>query len=470
MRRVLFYFVQVAVIVAAAVWLADNPGTVSIDWLGYRIETYFAVLLGLVAALVLLFDALHGLWRVLSGAPGNYLSRRKARRREEGFRALALGMAAAAAGDRDEVLRLARRADSLLQEPEVTRLLSAQAASLNGDEAAARRYFDALTHNAETAFIGLTGLLRQAMREGDTERAFELAERARRARPDSTFAIETLFDLQTRAGRWKDAQATLFDAVRRKIRPESDALIHRTAIFLARAQEAAEEGRLADAIDLCDRAQDSSPDFPPVITLRARVLARSGKIRAASRYLEGAWSRNPHPELVAAYTDLWPADSPLDRFRRVQRLTANTPDAPESRLATAAAALDSKFWGEARRTMAALGEPEELGARACRLMARLEEEEHGDSAAARVWLERSARAPADDGWTCQSCGAQAAAWSALCGNCGAFATVAWKKPPGVALLPVPPEPDAVIEEVVQALEDPEAAAPAEGRREDSAAA
>jgi HemY protein len=45
MWRALFYFVQVAILVALAVWLSDHPGKVEINWLGYRIETYFGVLL-----------------------------------------------------------------------------------------------------------------------------------------------------------------------------------------------------------------------------------------------------------------------------------------------------------------------------------------------------------------------------------------------------------------------------------------
>ena len=36
--RTVWFFVKVAVVVAAAVWLADRPGHVSIDWLGYNID------------------------------------------------------------------------------------------------------------------------------------------------------------------------------------------------------------------------------------------------------------------------------------------------------------------------------------------------------------------------------------------------------------------------------------------------
>src|SRR3546814_20202917 len=71
------------------------------------------------------------------------------------------------------------------------------------------RYFTEMLERPETAFLGLRGLLVQAQSEGDIPRAIELAERANRQRPGTRWVLETLFDLQTRFGRWSDAERTL---------------------------------------------------------------------------------------------------------------------------------------------------------------------------------------------------------------------------------------------------------------------
>ncbi len=63
----------------------------------------------------------------------------------------------------------------LLAEPPLTLLLSAQAAQLNGDEQAARRYFTAMLDRAETEFLGLRGLVMQALRGGDEAAALGLS-------------------------------------------------------------------------------------------------------------------------------------------------------------------------------------------------------------------------------------------------------------------------------------------------------
>jgi HemY protein len=453
MWRAVFYFIQVGVIVAAAVWLSDNPGKVEINWLGYRIETYFGVLLLVACVAAGGIALLYRVWRGLLGAPGEFISRRRFRRREDGYRALALGMAAAAAGDREESRRLARRADTLLQDPDLTRLLSAQAATLNGDNAAARRYLDALVDNDETAFLGLTGLMRQAMVDGDDEALLSLAERAHKVRPDSAFVVDTLFNLQTRGARWSDAQATLFDAVRRQVKTEAQAIGHRTTIFNARALEAEASARFDETLDLAEKALSTTGDFVPAGVLSARMLEQAGKSRKAIRLLEDLWRRNPHPDLVGAYLRLWPLEAPLERLKRVQQLTSENASVMESRLALAAAALEASLWGEARRTLTAIGD-DDVTVRVCRLMARLEQDEHGDAAAARVWSDRADSAAPDETWTCGTCGATASDWSALCGNCGGFDTISWKRPPRVSVLPRLPAADVMLdEEVVTNPED-----------------
>src|SRR3546814_2760390 len=78
-------------------------------------------------------------------------------------------------------------------------LLSAQAAQLNGDETAARRYFEAMLEKDDTAFLGIRGLLTQALKAGDDAEALRLARRAHRLRPDAAWARseEHTSDLQS---------------------------------------------------------------------------------------------------------------------------------------------------------------------------------------------------------------------------------------------------------------------------------
>jgi HemY protein len=89
------------------------------------------------------------------------------------------------------------------------------------------------------------------------------------------------------------------------------------------------------------------------------------------------------------------------------------------------------LWGAAR---AALGRAQDIlgigkaPPRFARLMARLEESEGGDAAAARRWLMAAADSAGDAAWICSHCGASSALWAGRCGHCHEFDSLAWREP------------------------------------------
>jgi HemY protein len=427
MVRIALYIVQLAVLVAAAVWLAEHPGQVRLDFLGYRIESSAALLVVVVLAFAALAAVIYRFWRVIRRAPGEFALWRAERRRRKGYRALTQGMVAVAAGDAEEARRQAGKADVLLGDPPLTMLLSAQAAQLEGDDDAARRYFTAMLDNPETAFLGVRGLLNQATKAGDRVRALEFARRAHALKPDTPWVLSALFELQTRAGRWDEAMATLKQMARRHQATEAEARRRRAVLLLAQACAAEAEGRHEAALGLARDALGLMPDLVPAAALAARRFLKLGKVRRATRTIERAWPLAPHPELAASFGAIWADEPALDRFKAFERLVQLRPDHAESHIALAEAALEAQLWGAARNHLeqARLAEP---SARVCRLLARLEEAEHGDLAAARRWLEDAAAAPPPPQWVCTECGAASAAWTPLCGHCAAFDGLRWQAP------------------------------------------
>ena len=111
----------------------------------------------------------------------------------------------------------------------------------------------------------------------------------------------------------------------------------------------------------------------------------------------------------------------------MQRLVGSRPEDAESRLAISQAALDADLWGEARSQLQPLLSAE-AEARACRLMARLEETERQDMAAAHGWLARASTAGPDPAWVCADCRTPIRAWRVLCPTCAAFASLQWQRP------------------------------------------
>jgi len=440
MIRIVVYFVVVTLIAAATVWLVQEPGSIRMEWLGYEITTSAAFLIASILVFAIVVAGLYRGWGYLRNAPHRIGEAWKQRRRNQGYQALTRGMVAVAAGDADEAKKQSRRADSLLQDPPITMLLSAQAAQLAGDESAARRFFDAMTDNPETAFLGLRGLLTQAMKAGDTDKALELAKRAYRLKPQSAWVVDALFDLQTHKGLWLEAQVTAEQAGRSRLLGTTASRSRRAKLAVETALAAKAKGHDMAWRKDAQTAMDLDPDLIPAALELARATLKAGKPRKAATIIERAWTRQPHPDFVPHYIDARGAKDALSAVKATEKLATFNRTHPESYLMVAEAAITAELWGEARTQLTKLTADYSPSARACRLMATLEEKDGGSPEAMRDWLVQASLADPEPSWVCDSCGNAVTEWSAVCGNCGTFGTFDWKSPPHVLGLPGAPEP------------------------------
>lgn len=428
MWRASLYIVKLAILIAIIVWVADRPGTVSIEWLGYRIDTSVGILLIAVFLVAAVAALAYRLWLGLRRSPRQARRALISSRRRRGYKALTRGMVAVAAGDADEARRSARRADALLDEPPLTMLLSAQAAQLQGDEAAAERYFTAMLDNEETRFLGLRGLLMRAMRTGNQSLALDYARQAYEIRPQTPWVHTTLFDLNLRLENLDGAKRALENARKYKAMPAAEANSKRAAILVEQARSCRAAGQTDRSLELAREAHKLRPDLIPATILFAELLVANGRQRKAARMLERGWARMPHPGLVAPYMAAYPSAAGVEKVKRVGKLVGTNSTHPESRVALARAAIDARLWGEARRHLSAATAGNSSSEGICRLMAQLEEAENGDGEAARKWLLRAIEAPPDPAWVCETCGAATETWHARCEVCGAFDSARWQTP------------------------------------------
>src|SRR5262245_26790150 len=208
MRRIAFAFLLlllfawIGVVSWVAYLIAQRPGDVSMVWLGYRLDMPMWLAL---AALVLVAVVAALLWqfaRFILRSPGRLGQARRDRRRRKAYKALTQGMVAVAAGDAVEAQRQAKLAGQLLNDPQLTPRLEAQAAPRGGGERAASRCFRARRGHPEASCVGLGGLLMQSLKAGNDSEALHLARQAVTERPRTAWAVSTLLDLELRSGDW----------------------------------------------------------------------------------------------------------------------------------------------------------------------------------------------------------------------------------------------------------------------------
>ena len=434
MVRLILFLIFAVALAWGVVWLADHPGQMSLVWGGWRIDTSAGVLGVAVAGFAVVVALIYGLWLFLTRAPGRIGQAFKERRSQKGYKALTKGMVAVAAGDAEEAKRQVGKADGLLGEPPLTLLLKAQAAQLNGDESAAEAFFTAMLDDPEMEFLGLRGLLNQAMKRGDDVKALDHAHRAQALNPKSKWLADTSFQLEARAGSWVKADEALKRVGKLTGMSRRDVCHRRAVALLGQSVEAETAGDAGGAIKLAQKALNEDPGLVPATAHLGRLLIASGNKRKAKSVAEKAWALQPHPDVMALYFEASDTRTALKKVAAAQKLLDLKPAAPDAHIAMALAALEAQLWGQARTHLQAAMDGGLATRTVLALMARLEEEDRGDKDAARVWLARAAAAPADPAWVCDHCGHVDAHWAPHCPKCHEFDSLAWATPAGTQAL------------------------------------
>ncbi|TVQ52681.1 MAG: heme biosynthesis protein HemY [Rhodobacteraceae bacterium] len=347
-------------------------------------------------------------------------------REKKGLEALSRGMIALAQGEPQNALPHARRAQALLGPGEATALLQAQIAEASGDAEEARRHYRQLARHKTTATVGVRGLLAQAVRSGETDKALAFAQRAFELRPKDRDVQQTLFELQVRKADWPGALATLAAMVRARHLPKDVARRREALLDLEAARVAHEAGDRRTALDRAEAAAKAAPAFAPAVAFAARMWGREHDVRQATRLLVGAWRQAPHPDLAAAFAAIEDDDSPRARRRRFRELLNANPDDPETRLLAAELAIADHDFRGARQAMEDLA-AEKPSHRSLTIMAAIEKGEGGSEQVIRAYLARAVTAPRGAHWTCDRCGAQPAEWTVTCAGCGGFDTLVWRE-------------------------------------------
>jgi HemY protein len=458
MIRILIFFAVLAAIAFGLAWLADRPGDIVLTWQGYRIETSLLVGLGVVLLSAIALGIVWTILRFIFRIPSLMALARKARRRNKGYAALSRGILAAGAGDVRLARKSANEASRHLPEEPLSLLLRAQAAQLSQDRAAAEAAFNEMMTRPETRLLGLRGLHIEARRRGDHDAAHHFASQAHRIAP-LPWAGTAVLEHHASQADWEVALATVDANLKAHAIDAATAERQRAVLETAIALEKQATDPIG-ALALARRALRRRPDLIPAVVLASRLFARNGNIRKASAVVERAWQHMPHPDLAAAYLDVRPGDSSVDRLERARRLFRLKRDSVEGRIALARAALAARDFKAARDAMAPLVAPgERPTSRMCLIMAEIEEAQNGDTGAVREWLGRGSRAPRDPAWIAE--GIISSQWAPISPVSGKLDAFEWRQPDErLDYIEAMPEPlqETEEKEAVPALTAPEPAA------------
>jgi HemY protein len=432
--KILIFVTLVAAASVGAIYLLESEGGIQLTVAGTEytlgpLQSVIALVLLVLALWVILklFGLVVAILRFVNGdetAISRYFQRNRERR---GFEALADGMMAVASGEGSVAMAKASKAERYLQRPELTNLLAAQAAELSGDKRKAQDVYKQLLKDDRTRFVGVRGIMKQKLIEGDTETALKLAEKAFALKPKHVETQDTLLQLQAGAKDWSGARKTLGAKLKHGALPRD---VHRrrdAVLALSEVEEIVSDQMTIEAREASIEANRLSPDLVPAAVMAARAYIEQSKPRYATRVLKKAWEGQPHPSLATAFAEINSDETPDERLKRFRPLLKINADHPEAKMLLAELNIAAQDFPSARKALGDLIEADPT-ARALTLMAAIERGEGADDIIVRGWLTRALTAPRDPQWICDVCGESHGDWQAVCNNCNAFDSIGWKRP------------------------------------------
>lgn len=432
--KIILFVCVVAAAALGAGALLETDGGLRIEFAGTEfslgpLQAVVALILLVLAVWIFLklVGLLVAIWKFLNGAE-TALSRHFERNREaKGYDALAEGMMALAFGEGRTAMAKAAKAERYLNKPGLTNLLTAQAAELAGDHKKAEETYRKLVADDATRFVGVRGIMKQKLANGDTGTALKLAKKAFELKPKHEDTQDVLLKLQAQSADWTGARETLNAKLRHGNLPRDVHKRRDAVLALSEARKVFDADQTIEAREAAIEANRLSPDLIPAAVMAAHGYVEQDQKRYATRVIKKAWDVSPHPDLAAAYAAIEPDEEAKARLKRFIWLTKGQAKHAESRMLMAELHMANEDFPGARRALGDLFETDPT-ARSATLMAAIERGEGAGDTVVKGWLTRALSLPRGPQWICENCQHIHAKWAPMCDNCDSFDTLSWKSP------------------------------------------
>ena len=278
----------------------------------------------------------------------------------------------------------------------------------------------------ETRVLAAQNLAEYAAKQGKLEQAWGYIQETTDS--GDTQSLRTLLSIAAKSGKWVEADSSLASYRASGLISRSEYRRLHGLLKLLQAEELLKRGDSASALPLSAHAFKLLPDFTPSGAVYAQVLLAQKQSDHAFKILKKAWKYGPHPMLAEVFRELTAGETPEQGFKHAKKIAALSPEDKESRLLLAEAAVRSKHWYVARVELNALLAVD-VSARACKLMADVEQGEYNDYDASSSWRIKAGEAPREATWVCRECGNVGDIyWHVHCGHCNAFDSLLWLMP------------------------------------------
>jgi HemY protein len=426
MIKALWFFTKVAILATGSIWLISQPGDLAFSFLGYSVRAQTGVFIIVLIAFILITFYLLQFVRSVLRTPQKISEHKQSYDQKIGYLSLTRGLVAVASGDSAKANQYAQKANKLLKgDNGLPLLLKAQAAHLNGQDDVANACYEELSTNKETAFLGVRGLMKAALEQGNETKALEYAKQGLKTQPHHPSLLKMVYNLSLKNQTWDEALK--ISSQLQKIKGQSVEKLNsdRIAIYLHRYDQSSQQafGELKAAYKL-------NSVFVPTVKRLVEHYMKLNKRRKAVSLIEATWKESPHPDLADMWMQLAPPqkkDANTKKLAWANKLVEMNPDSVQSQIAAAKMAIELEYWGEAKAYLM-VAENIYATAQVFHLRALAEKNITQSEDQVESLLAKASNAMPAKVWVCAQTGLTYDDWSAIAMPHESFNTIIWDVP------------------------------------------
>ena len=431
--KAIFFFIIAVALAVAFNFLKDTDGTLTIDLLNreYQLSfiSFFALLFALLFAIIAINMALKFLWSLIGFLRGDDTAlkrffERRSERKGQSF--LINAYTASFEGDHERALTEIKRSKKYLKSKSLPDILSLSSYEAKGNLSKQEEILQQLIRDKTTRSMGLFGLIKMKLAEGNTSLALKLTGRLIKLKPQNLSFNKTFFDLQLTEGDWDDALTT-FKKINRIKKIDKDTYNKGESVLLfQKAKELRSAGKTLDALKVSRQALKRYAGLVPNSILLSELELLEGQKKRAEAVLLSTWKAIPHPDVAKKFAEIENNESVearIERFKKI--LNVKTTDT-ETKTLKAELNILSENFPEARRAISDLIETDRANAKVYTLMAAIEKGVGSSDAVVKGWLAKAVTAKRSKRWICSNCDSQSE-WEPICKKCGEFSSLEWRE-------------------------------------------
>ena len=423
MLKILFIFITLTLTGFITIWFKKDPGTISIIWQGWLIESSIPIISTLILLLFSIILLLFFVSKRIIFFPKSLNKSLNNRRKIKADTAIIKGFAAKNMGE----IRLARNYSNqakFLNNTPLKLLLDSEINNYYGNNAKSIELHKNMLKHPETLLMSIKKVTTQHINNKDIKNAIKTINMSPKSKYTPKWFFYASLQLNILDNNWGQVTNCIKNINKYTDTNKDSIKLIKSKIFLHKALEYNKNtDKILESKDI-DTSLKFDPSFAPAIVLKARLLYKKDK-ELGLAYIQKSWKKYSHPDISNYLINIL-HNEPRHKSLKIIKALIILDNDTYNNAALVKAALQIEAWPLARQAISLI--PEKYWTKSIYLMmADLDKKEHGDNNKYKYWLEKSQNAILDFSWGCTSCSYISGKWVLICPKCSSLDSIHWQK-------------------------------------------